>query len=266
MGAAMAERFASFGVSANLITFLTGHLAMLGATSSRKEREGGDHPFSTDIRRVLPHRCCPPLLSSPLLPALAFLAAAAPLAVVVPSFAVAAPLSLLSIKLTTPPSASASAYASASASASASTSTSATASNSASATTTLIIPSYRQSYEYKTVVVMMSDVGKVCLHMFTLDFLNQVANGLEKDSMKIRDGLATGFRHSVAIPSLIFQEYMHESATESETEIKNSVSDSVANQKRNQRRNSLFPSLIPFLISNGIRDGIHYSVSDSVSD
>lgn len=24
---------------------------------------------------------------------------------------------------------------------------------------------------------------QVCLHMFTLDFLNQVANGLEKDSM-----------------------------------------------------------------------------------
>lgn len=26
---------------------------------------------------------------------------------------------------------------------------------------------------------------QVCLHMFTLDFLNQVANGLEKDSMSV---------------------------------------------------------------------------------
>lgn len=26
---------------------------------------------------------------------------------------------------------------------------------------------------------------QVCLHMFTLDFLNQVANGLEKDSMLV---------------------------------------------------------------------------------
>ncbi|KAK9105080.1 hypothetical protein Scep_021924 [Stephania cephalantha] len=73
-------------------------------------------------------------------------------------------------------------------------------------------------------------------------------------SWKIRDGLATEFKHSVAIPSLIFQEYMHESQTESETE---------------SETDFCIPSLIPFVISNGIRDGIHeflISVSDSVSD
>ncbi|KAK9142848.1 hypothetical protein Syun_012248 [Stephania yunnanensis] len=69
--------------------------------------------------------------------------------------------------------------------------------------------------------------------------------------LSMPDGLATEFKNSVAIPSLIFQEYMHESQMESETEIR-------------------IPSLISLLIRNGIRDGIRngniISVSDSVFD
>ncbi|KAK9087553.1 hypothetical protein Syun_029947 [Stephania yunnanensis] len=63
--------------------------------------------------------------------------------------------------------------------------------------------------------------------------------------LSMPDGLATEFKNSVAIPSLIFPEYMHESQTESETKIR--ISSLIP---------FLIPSLIPLLISNGIRDGM----------
>ncbi|KAK9093550.1 hypothetical protein Syun_028461 [Stephania yunnanensis] len=85
---------------------------------------------------------------------------------------------------------------------------------------------------------------------------------------KIRDGLATEFKHSAAIPSLIFQDYMHESETESETEIMISVSDSVANQERIRDR---MQKLVSDSVANQKQNQrrIHefiISVSDSVSD
>ena len=38
---------------------------------------------------------------------------------------------------------------------------------------------------------------QVCLHMFSLDFLNQVANGLEKDSMLLSLSLSLSLSHFV---------------------------------------------------------------------
>ncbi|KAK9114602.1 hypothetical protein Syun_021399 [Stephania yunnanensis] len=86
--------------------------------------------------------------------------------------------------------------------------------------------------------------------------------------LSMPDGLATEFKNSVAIPSLIFQEYMHESDTESETEIRipSLIPLLIRNGIRDEIRNGIFPSLIPLLISNGIRNEIFISVSDSVSD
>ncbi|RRT52176.1 hypothetical protein BHE74_00050575, partial [Ensete ventricosum] len=44
-------------------------------------------------------------------------------------------------------------------------------------------PAFLGYFIDKGVAAAAKVVRKVCLHMFTLDFLNQVANGLEKDSM-----------------------------------------------------------------------------------
>ncbi|KAK9128103.1 hypothetical protein Syun_016900 [Stephania yunnanensis] len=76
--------------------------------------------------------------------------------------------------------------------------------------------------------------------------------------LSMPDGLAMEFKNPVAIPSLIFQEYMHESQTESETEIRISslIPLLIRNGIRDGIRNGIFPSLIPLLISKGIRNGI----------
>lgn len=47
---------------------------------------------------------------------------------------------------------------------------------------------------------------QVCLHMFTVDFLNQVANGLEKDSMSVID---FPLSHSFLIPFSLLLLHSH---------------------------------------------------------
>ncbi|KAK9085893.1 hypothetical protein Sjap_026304 [Stephania japonica] len=100
-----------------------------------------------------------------------------------------------------------------------------------------------------------------------------VVQDCSKGTLKIRDGLETEFKHSVAIPSLIFQNIcINHKRIEIVDGYKNSVSNSVSNQRRNQRRiipSLMIPSLIPFVISNGIRDGLqlqtHHFRRNSIS-